>query len=94
MTNSDLDGIINDMTNNDIECGQSKLLCNNCGFVDYQPFQYISAYTYIGCSNANYQSTLCRCSIQQYIDLKLGAKDRLTNAVCHNCLHMNLYNIP
>ena len=67
---------------------------NNCEFVDYQPFQYISAYTYIGWSNANYQSTLGHCSIQQYTDLKLGAKDRLTNAFCHNCLHMKYVQYP
>jgi hypothetical protein len=91
--NSNLDDIIYDMTDK-INHGSSKVSCRICKFNDVRPFHHISAYSLIGWSSDDYQATLGRCSIQQYIDLRLGAKDRLTKLICHNCLCLNSRRIP
>ena len=83
--NSNLDDIIGDMTN-DTSYGISNLSCNKCGFNSSKPFNSISSYTYIRWSTTHYETMLGCGSIQQYIDLRLGAKDRLSKTICHNCL--------
>jgi hypothetical protein len=86
--NSNLDAIIGDMIN-DMNCGFSKMFCRICQFHIERPYTQISAYTSVGWSNTNYESMFGHCSIQQYLDLKLGFEDKLTKKLCPNCTILN-----